>query len=157
MAPHPSAGIGPLGIVPGPDGAAAPPSALERLVDTSWLVSPAADRMGIRLAGPSLGAGGEIVSHPLLPGAVQLPPGGRPIVALVDGPTIGGYPVIGVVPAADLPRLGQMRPGDDVRFAIIEPELARALWRRQRVLFDGASATLEADDAWRRLADGAGG
>jgi allophanate hydrolase subunit 2 len=47
-------------------------------------------------------------------GTVQLPPDGLPIVMLVNGPTIGGYPVLGVVPTADLPRLGQLRPGDEV-------------------------------------------
>src|SRR5665647_1537556 len=72
------------------------------------------------MVGPSLGPGNEIVSHPLLPGAVQLPPDGRPIVILVDGPTIGGYPVLGVVPAADLPRLGQLRPRDEVRFTPLD-------------------------------------
>ena len=157
LAPHPAAAGGPLGVVPGPDGEAAPPAALHGLVDAAWRVSQAADRMGLRLDGPSLGAGAEIVSHPLVPGAIQLPPGGRPIVLLVDGPTIGGYPVIGVVPAADLPRLGQLRPGDEVRFALVTAENARELWRRQLARLDRAAAALRADAVWHRLADHAGG
>jgi biotin-dependent carboxylase-like uncharacterized protein len=157
LAPHPADTCGPLGIVTGPDPEAAPDRALEALVAAAWRVSTSSDRMGLRLDGPSLGPGNEIVSHPLLPGAVQLPPDGRPIVMLVDGPTIGGYPVLGVVQAADLPRLGQLRPGDEVRFTPLAAEVAREQWRGQRALLDRAAATLRADAIWLRLSDRAGG
>jgi allophanate hydrolase subunit 2 len=113
--------------------------------------------MGLRLDGPSLGPGREIVSRPLLPGAVQLPADGRPIVMLVDGPTIGGYPVLGVVPAVDLPRLGQLRPGDEIAFRAETPEAARGRARAQRAAFDRAAAALRADAVWVRLTGGAGG
>jgi biotin-dependent carboxylase-like uncharacterized protein len=157
LAPHPAEQRGPLGIVTGPDLGAAPDGALEALVAAAWRVSTSSDRMGLRLDGSSLGPGTEIVSHPLLPGAVQLPPDGRPIVVLVDGPTIGGYPVLGVVPAADLPRLGQLRPGDEVRFIPLAVEEAREQMRGQRARLDRAAATLRADAIWLRLADRAGG
>jgi biotin-dependent carboxylase-like uncharacterized protein len=157
LAPHPADKRGPLGIVTGPDLDAAPDGTLEALVTAAWRVSTSSDRMGLRLDGPSLGPGDEIVSHPLLPGAVQLPPDGRPIVMLVDGPTIGGYPVLGVVPAADLPRIGQLRPGDEVRFTPLAAETAREQSRGQRALLDRAAATLHADAVWLRLADRAGG
>jgi allophanate hydrolase subunit 2 len=49
-------------------------------------------------------------------GAVQVPADGQPLVFLADHPTTGGYPVIGVVDAADLPALAQARPGEKVRF-----------------------------------------
>jgi allophanate hydrolase subunit 2 len=49
-------------------------------------------------------------------GAVQVPPNGQPVVFLADHPTTGGYPVIGVVPEADLPGAAQARPGTPVRF-----------------------------------------
>lgn len=49
-------------------------------------------------------------------GAVQVPPDGQPVVFLADHPTTGGYPVIGVVPEADLPAAAQARPGTPVRF-----------------------------------------
>ncbi len=157
LAPHPATAGGPLGIVPGPDLEAVPPGTLVALAAMAWTVEPASDRMGIRLAGPALEPGSEIVSHPLMPGAVQLPPGGRPIVALVDGPTIGGYPVIGVVPRADLPRLGQLRPGDTVRFAAETAERARVRWQDQQALLARARAWLRQDAVWHRLADHAGG
>jgi 5-oxoprolinase (ATP-hydrolysing) subunit C len=113
--------------------------------------------MGLRLDGPSLGPGREIVSHPLVPGAVQLPADGRPIVMLVDGPTIGGYPVLGVVPTVDLPRLGQLRPGDEIGFRAETPEAARGRLRAQQAAFDRGAAALRADAVWVRLAAGAGG
>ena len=157
LAPHPAEWTGPLGIVPGPDLDAAPDDALAGLASATWLVSTSSDRMGLRLDGPSLGSGREIVSHPLVPGAVQLPADGRPIVMLVDGPTIGGYPVLGVVPTVDLPRLGQLRPGDEIGFQVERPEAARGRLRDQQAAFDRGAAALRADAVWVRLAAGAGG
>jgi biotin-dependent carboxylase-like uncharacterized protein len=145
LAPHPMTAGGPLGIVPGPDLAALPLGALDAFVATGWHADRAIDRMGIRLAGPPLASGAEILSHPLLPGAVQVPRDGRPIVALVDGPTIGGYPVIGVVPRADVPRLGQVRPGDPLAFAVEAADHARERWRAQQALLARATAALGLD------------
>ena len=54
----------------------------------------------------------------MVPGCVQVPPDGRPIVMLADGPTTGGYPKIATVITADLPRLAQLLPGDSVRFRV---------------------------------------
>jgi biotin-dependent carboxylase-like uncharacterized protein len=157
LAPHPATSGGPLGIVPGPDEGSLPPGALAAIAGESWRVDVASDRMGIRLAGTPLAGGAEIVSHPLLPGAVQVPPDGRPIVLLADGPTVGGYPVIGVVPRADLPRLGQLSPGDEVAFVAISADDARARWRDQQERLVSAAAALGADALWHRLADHAGG
>jgi antagonist of KipI len=63
----------------------------------------------------------------VIPGTVQVPPDGRPIVLLADAQTLGGYACLGHVITADLPRLGQLRPGDKLRFRAVEPEEARAL------------------------------
>ena len=82
---------------------------------------------------------------------------GRPIVLLVDGPTIGGYPVIGVVSRADLPRLGQLRPGDAVRLARQDADAARAAWHEQRRAMAMVAAALHADALWLRLLENAGG
>ncbi len=51
-------------------------------------------------------------------GAVQVPPSGEPLIFLADHPTTGGYPVVGVLLAEDLPRCAQLRPGDRVRFTV---------------------------------------
>ena len=58
----------------------------------------------------------EMLSDGLLPGAIQVPEGGQPIVIMGDGPTTGGYPKPGVVVSADLRLVAQARPGTRVRF-----------------------------------------
>jgi biotin-dependent carboxylase-like uncharacterized protein len=94
------------------------PEALGTLTSTAWIVRPESDRIGLRLDGPPLARvwPGELASEPALPGAVQVPPDGRPIVFGPDGPVTGGYPVIAVVD--DLATAAQLRPGDAVRFAL---------------------------------------
>jgi len=71
-------------------------------------------------------------SQGVLPGSVQIPPDGQPIILGWDGPVTGGYPVIAGVITADVPRLAQLKPGDAVRFVTIEVEaaceLAAAQW-----------------------------
>jgi allophanate hydrolase subunit 2 len=58
----------------------------------------------------------------MVPGCIQVPPDGQPIVMLADGPTTGGYPKIATVVTADLGRLAQLVPGEGrVRFEAVEP------------------------------------
>jgi allophanate hydrolase subunit 2 len=72
----------------------------------------------VRLDGPVLTRrrAGELPSEGMVPGALQVPPSGRPTVLLADGPVTGGYPVIAVVADADLDLLAQARPGSRIRF-----------------------------------------
>jgi len=118
--PHgarPAAGGGPLGrrvrvrLLPGPQ---ADPDAWAALLEGE-LVVEAADRTGLRLAGREV-PGGEVTSEGVPIGAVQVPPGGKPIVLLADRGTLGGYAKPAVVHPADLPRLAQLRPGDRLLF-----------------------------------------
>jgi 5-oxoprolinase (ATP-hydrolysing) subunit C len=155
--PHPASRPGPIGLVPGPDLRRLPADAVTAFAAAAWTVDAASDRMGVRLAGTPLAPGAEILSHPLVPGAIQVPAGGRPIVVLADGPTLGGYPVIGVVPRSELPRLGQLRPGDRVTFRPMTADEARAAWREAAQLLAHVAATVGADAVWHRLADDAGG
>jgi biotin-dependent carboxylase-like uncharacterized protein len=107
----------PLTVTPGPreDWFAAPAA----LFGTTWTVRPDSNRVGIRLDGPPLvrSITAELPSEGLLPGAIQVPPDGRPIVLGPDAPVTGGYPVIGVVDRVGLDRAAQLRPGDTVRFS----------------------------------------
>ena len=61
----------------------------------------------------------------MLPGAVQLPPSGQPIVLMPDAPTVGGYPVPAMIAAADRHITGQLRPGDELAFEWIDEDEAR--------------------------------
>ena len=157
LAPHPASATGPIHFVPGPDLRHLDPGAEEDLAAATWQVGRASDRMGLRLEGPPLAVGREIASHALVPGAIQLPADGQPLVLLADGPTVGGYPVVGVVPRAELPRLGQLRPGEVVRFRAQAADRARAEWRDQQARLAQASEVLAAEALWHRLADHAGG
>jgi allophanate hydrolase subunit 2 len=124
-----------LRLVPGPQLAGLSDASLAALFAATWRMSPASDRVGMRLAGPRLvWAGAESASQGVLPGALQLPPDGQPIVLGWDGPVTGGYPVIGGVIGADLGRLAQIRPGDALRLQAIGVEEARRLWHERQTL-----------------------
>jgi antagonist of KipI len=69
-----------------------------------------------------------MVSQPVVAGSVQVPPDGRPIVLLAERQTIGGYPQIGHVISADLPKLARAWPGTRLRFREVTLEEARAAW-----------------------------
>jgi biotin-dependent carboxylase-like uncharacterized protein len=92
--------------------------ALELLFCRPYQISNDSNRVGTRLVGAALprAVAGELDSEGIVLGAVQVPASGQPLVFLADHPTTGGYPVIGVVDAADLPVLAQARPGEKVRF-----------------------------------------
>jgi allophanate hydrolase subunit 2 len=93
-----------------------------RFLEEPWRVASTSDRAGFRLEGPALAHHGpaEIVSDGLVPGAIQVPPDGAPIVVMCDGPTTGGYPKIATVVSADLPHLAQLVPGEgEVRFRAV--------------------------------------
>lgn len=102
-------------------------------------VTPRSDRMGYRLGGVRLRSAGvaDMASAGVVTGAVQLPPGGDPIVLMAERQTTGGYPIVAVVASADLPLVAQLRPGDPIRFAAISIEQAQlALRRREGELRD---------------------
>lgn len=95
-------------------------AAIRRLTSEEFTVSPDSNRVGVRLRGPALdrARGGELRSEGLVPGAIQVPPGGGPILLLADHPTTGGYPVIAVVRSEDIALAAQLRPGGRVRFRV---------------------------------------
>ncbi|WP_191966734.1 urea amidolyase family protein [Microbacterium testaceum] len=107
-----------VGLRPGPRADWFAPAAVDALIDATWTVTTDIDRVGIRLDGPVLERTrpDELPSEGMRPGALQVPPHGRPVILLADGPVTGGYPVIGVIPDAVLDALAQVRPGDRVRF-----------------------------------------
>jgi biotin-dependent carboxylase-like uncharacterized protein len=115
--PRPARGR--LRVVAGPRDDWFAPSALARLTATTWTVRAESNRVGIRMDGPRLERvrAGELPSEPTLPGALQVPPDGRPILFGPDAPVTGGYPVIAVVRDGDLDAAAQLRPGDPIRFS----------------------------------------
>ncbi|NLU83211.1 biotin-dependent carboxyltransferase family protein [Rhodococcus sp. HNM0569] len=90
------------------------------LVTTTWTVSERTSRVGARLtaaSGPGVAMarrGRQLPSEGAGIGAIQVPPGGEPVVFLADHPVTGGYPVAGVLVHDDIPRAAQLRPGTTV-------------------------------------------
>ncbi len=111
----------PLRVVLGPEAAAFAPEQVRRFFASPWRVTPESDRRGLRLEGAPLEHLGEpeIAPSGTVPGMVQIPGSGLPIVLGPDGPVTGGYPRLATVIGADLWRLGQARPGATLRFTAV--------------------------------------
>jgi biotin-dependent carboxylase-like uncharacterized protein len=109
---------GPLRVTPGPRADWFAPDALDRLCSSPYAVGEASNRVGLRLEGepPVRVRDDELPSEGMVLGAVQVPPGGQPVVFLADHPPTGGYPVLAVVHPDDLWQCGQARPGELLRF-----------------------------------------
>jgi biotin-dependent carboxylase-like uncharacterized protein len=120
-------------VVLGPQGDFFTPEGIETLLSAPYTVSPEADRMGYRLAGPTVvhARGFNIVSDGIVAGSVQVPGAGEPIVMMADRQTTGGYPKIATVISADLRVIAQRRTGETVRFAAIEIMEAQRIARER--------------------------
>jgi biotin-dependent carboxylase-like uncharacterized protein len=121
------------------------PQSQASLWDEPWRISPQSDRYGFRLVGTPLSPKVplELRSHGIVPGVIQVPHGGQPIVQMRDAQPSGGYPKIGTVIEADLWRLGQAPIGSRIRFV--------------EVTWNEAIAAQRANDGWlaeaRRLVE----
>ena len=113
-------GVVELGLHRGPHDDWFTAAAVRLLGSATYTVTTDSNRVGVRLAGAALtrAVEGELPSEGLLPGALQVPPAGRPTIVLADHPVTGGYPVIAVVRHDDLDLAGQLRPGQQVRFRL---------------------------------------
>ena len=114
-------GVEPLGAMVGSHFEHMDESSQRTFFDAEFRIANDSNRVGYRLEGPPLvlRAPFELVSEAVVPGSVQLPPGGVPIALMAEAPTTGGYPRIAQIANVDLPRLAQRRPGDKIRFTRI--------------------------------------
>ncbi|WP_449279028.1 5-oxoprolinase subunit B/C family protein [Leucobacter sp. GX24907] len=103
----------------------------QRFLRQRWIVTPASNRIGIRLDVDPQNADarplerareGELLSEGMALGSVQIPPSGTPVLLVNDQGITGGYPIIAVVLASDLPRAAQLAPGDAVRFSAVSAD-----------------------------------
>jgi biotin-dependent carboxylase-like uncharacterized protein len=108
---------------------------LQVFLNSEFKVSTKADRMGYRLEGPVInfqdGVEKSIISEPSVPGGIQIPPDGQPIVLLVEQ-TVGGYAKIATVISTDIGQVGQTKPGDTIRFKEVTLEEAHRLLMEER-------------------------
>jgi biotin-dependent carboxylase-like uncharacterized protein len=97
---------------------------------SEFVVTPDANRIGYRLAGPVIKQKERmptsIISESSLPGGVQIPPNGQPIILLGEQ-TVGGYSKIATVISADLDRIGQAMPDSRIRFEKVDLEMAYSI------------------------------
>ena len=104
---------------------------VQTFLDSEFRVSSKADRMGYRLEGPVVAhkerVGKSIISEPSVPGGVQVPPDGQPIILLIEQ-TVGGYTKIASVISTDLGFVGQTKPGDRIRFKAVDLKEAHRLY-----------------------------
>jgi biotin-dependent carboxylase-like uncharacterized protein len=142
----PMADRSPIRVVPGPQADHFDAEALTAFLADEYRVSAEADRMGVRLEGPALvhnAQGAEIVSDATVPGSIQVPGNGQPIVLLADGQTAGGYPKIATVVSADLPRLALAPVGASIRFAAVTVAEAETIAREREAGVRRLLATIE--------------
>lgn len=125
-----------LRVTPGPQADWFSESVRQSFYSSTYRVGEQSNRMGLRLEGPPLplAEARPMITEGVSLGAVQVPSGGLPIVLFVDQQTTGGYPKIANVISADLHRVGQLRPRDEVRFEQVTFEEARSLLIEQERL-----------------------
>jgi antagonist of KipI len=132
-----------LRVLLGPQGDDFTEESKNFFLESPYALSPDSDRTGIRLSGPAVhrkpGVKESIISEGVVPGSIQIPGDGQPIIILVETVT-GGYRKMATVISADLPLLGQMKPGDRVSFRAVSYEEALAALKR----VDGIIGTLRA-------------
>jgi antagonist of KipI len=140
-----------LRVVLGPQDDAFSEEGVRAFLSSTYQVSEQSDRIGYRLKGPTIAhkAGPDIISDGIPFGAVQVPADGQPIVLLADRGTTGGYTKIATVISADLPRLAQAMPTDEVTFGRVSLEDAnRALREQEDHLNQIETVDLAAERAW---------
>lgn len=117
-----------IGLILGPQDDFFDPSSIEALFSETFRLTPRVNRIGYWLEGPKFkhsDKGFNIISDGIAMGAIQIPGSGQAVVLLADRQPTGGYPKIAAVIRADLGRLAQTRPGEEIRFECSDPEQAR--------------------------------
>ncbi|WP_342640298.1 biotin-dependent carboxyltransferase family protein [Rhodoligotrophos ferricapiens] len=136
---------GPIRVVLGPQADLFTAQGIDTFLNSPYRISAKADRMGCHLEGPVIEHVGDfnIISDGITNGSIQVPGHGRPIILLADRQTTGGYPKIATIIKADLPRIAQRRPGDEVRFARVTIMEAVELARREQAWLGSLHRILE--------------
>ncbi|HTR09352.1 MAG TPA: biotin-dependent carboxyltransferase family protein [Paraburkholderia sp.] len=138
----------PVRVLRGPEYDSFTPEAQRAFWSDEWQLTPNSNRMGFRLTGTPLVRTNaqDLLSHAVLPGTIQVPPNGQPIVLMSDAQTTGGYPKIGSVIRADLWKLAQVRLTGGVRFVESTPATARAALQEERAYLRQIDAAIAMHD-----------
>jgi len=122
-----------LRVVLGPQADRFTDDGIAALLGGAYEMLPQSDRMGARLRGPKIAhaRGHDIISDGIPLGGIQVPGDGQPIVLLVDRQSTGGYTKVATVCSFDIARIGQVKPGQRVRFRAIDVAEAHRLAREE--------------------------
>lgn len=125
--------VGPMRVTRGSQQDWFSPESYAKFLASSYVVSEQSDRAGLRLKGEAVTPReqAQLLTDGIPLGAIQVPPDGQPIILFVDQQTAGGYPKIASVVAADMHRIGQLRPRDEVRFSEVSIVEAVEAFREQ--------------------------
>lgn len=120
-----------LRVVLGPQADRFTGEGIANLLGQAYAMLPQSDRMGARLVGPPIAhrSGHDIISDGIALGSIQVAGGGQPIALLVDRQSTGGYTKVATICSFDIGRLGQVRPGQRVRFAALSVGAAHTILR----------------------------
>ena len=129
-----------LRVIPGPQDHHFTEKGFQTFCSSSYQVTRQCDRMGVRLEGPKIERRSDveesIISEGLIPGAIQVPGDGKPIIILTELVT-GGYTKIAAIISTDLPKVAQLKPGDQVRFKPASLEESHQLLKEQEEKLKG--------------------
>ncbi|NNE12450.1 MAG: allophanate hydrolase [Ilumatobacter sp.] len=133
-----------ISVVMGPQDHHLTIGARDAFVQSSFELTPAADRMGVRLAGPQLELGGalSIPSEPIVRGSIQVAGDGVPTLLTADHQTTGGYPKIATLVSSEIDRAAQLRAPDQIRFVPVSPAEAVAAARSHARAYADALAAV---------------
>jgi len=128
-------------VLPGPENTLFDKKSLVSFETSEYKIATASNRMGYRMEGLALQTFHPVnlLSSGIVPGTIQVPPNGQPIVLLADAQTTGGYPRIANVISADLSFLAQQKPGDCLRFRMVTLAQAHDLWIQKENMFANLS------------------
>ncbi len=134
----------PIQVLMGPQDDCFTPRGIETFLNSTYRISPQCDRQGFRTEGPAIeiAKGPGIITDPIPPGSIQVPGDGKPIVLLRDAQVTGGYAKIAVVARVEMDFLGQMMPGDTIRFQRAERQIALDLLYKEAHRLDELRAIL---------------
>jgi biotin-dependent carboxylase-like uncharacterized protein len=133
-----------VNVILGPQAEMFTEKGMDTFLSSQYKVTSESDRMGYRLEGPLIEhkAKADIVSDALLPGAIQVPKNGKPIIIMRDAQTTGGYSKIAVAITPDVSMLGQAKPNDVIEFFKIPVKTAHKKLHEYRRLLNNLSEML---------------
>jgi len=125
-------------VVLGPQADRFTKKGLDALLGSAYAMLPQSDRMGARLSGERIthARGHDIFSDGIALGSIQVPGDGQPIVLLVDRQSTGGYTKVATVCSFDVGRVGQVRPGQSLRFRAVTVHEAHWLLREHDAVLE---------------------